>query len=178
MARDALRLRPATPGRARVRWCPSSRRVTFIGEITMPDTVNALSSETGLSADLIHKGLGAVLDFLRQHLGDEVYNRVQSAIPNAPDFLRSFEASPDGAGSGGLLGALTGLASKVLGGSAGDLAKLFESFSKLGLSAQQIESFLPKALEFLKAHLPADLIEQILSKIPALAKVAGGMDEA
>jgi hypothetical protein len=49
---------------------------------------------------------------------------------------------------------------------------LFESFNKLGFTSEQIEAFLPKAFEFLKAHLPADLVEQILAKLPALAKFA------
>jgi len=139
----------------------------------MADSPNALSSELGLSSDLVHKGLGAILDFLRQHLGDEMFNRIQAAIPNATDFLQRFESAPDESGGGGLLGALTGLASKFLGGGAGDLSKLFESFAKLGFKPEQIESFLPRALEFIKSHLPADLVQQILSKLPALAKAAG-----
>jgi hypothetical protein len=143
----------------------------------MADTPNALSSELGLSSDLVHKGLGAILDFLRQHLGEEMFNRVQAAIPNAADFLQRFESAPDASGGGGLLGALTGLASKFLGGGAGDLPKLLESFGKLGFKPEQIEAFLPRALEFIKSHLPADLIQQILSKLPALAKVAGETGE-
>src|SRR5689334_711248 len=136
----------------------------------MSDTVNALSSETGLSTDLVHKGLGAVLDFLRQHLGQETFDRIQAAIPNSADFLKGFESSPDAAGGGGLLGALAGLASKFLGGGAGELSKLVENFGKLGFKPEQIEAFLPKALAFIKSHLPADLFQQILAKFPALAE--------
>jgi Protein of unknown function VcgC/VcgE (DUF2780) len=149
----------------------------FMGDITMADTVNTLSSETGLSADLVHKGLGAILDFLRQHLGEETFDRIRQAIPGASEFLNRFESSPDGAAGGGLIGALAGLASKFLGGATGDLSKLLESFSKLGFKPEQIESFLPKALEFIRSHLPADLVEQILAKLPALAQVAGDKGE-
>src|SRR5690349_1486481 len=67
------------------------RPLTFIGGAAMPDTANALSSETGLSADMVHKGLGAILSFLRQHLGEETFERIQAAIPKATEFLNRFE---------------------------------------------------------------------------------------
>jgi hypothetical protein len=136
----------------------------------MPDTANAVSAETGLPTDMVQKGLGAVLDFLRQHLGEETFERVQAAIPNATDFLNRFESSAEAGGGGGLLGALTGLASKLLGGGAGELTKLAEGFAKLGFKPEQIEAFLPRAIAFIKSHLPADLFQQILAKLPGLAQ--------
>ncbi len=143
----------------------------------MSDTANAVASETGLSTDLVHKGLGAVLDFIRQHLGEETFERVQSAIPNASDFLNRFESSPEAAGGGGLLGALTGLAAKFLGGGAGDLTKLLETFAKLGFKPEQIEAFLPRAIAFIQSHLPADLFQQILERFPGLSPAAGANAE-
>ena len=139
----------------------------------MSDTANAVSSETGLLTDLVHKGLGAVLDFLRQHLSPEIFERVRSAIPNADDFLNHFESSPEGAGGGGLLGVLTDLASNVLGGGAGELAELMENFAKLGFKPEQIEAFLPRAVAFIESHLPVDLFQQILARFPSLAEVTG-----
>ena len=67
----------------------------------MADTANALSTETGLSADLVHKGLGAILDFLRQHLGEKTFASISQAIPNASEFLNGFQSSPDAGGTGG-----------------------------------------------------------------------------
>ena len=34
-----------------------------------------------------------------------------------------------------------------------------------------------QGLEFIKSHLPADLIQQIMAKLPALAQLAGGKAE-
>jgi hypothetical protein len=144
----------------------------------MSETASALSSETGLSADQVHKGLGAILDFLRQHLGEETFARIQAAIPNATEFLNRFESSPETAEGGGLIGALTSLASKFLGGGAGELTKLMESFGRLGFKPEQIEAFLPRALEFIHSHLPADLVRQILATFPALAQFAGAEAKA
>jgi hypothetical protein len=150
---------------------------TSEGDIPMSDAVNALASETGLSTDLVQKGLGAVLDFLRQQLGPETFERIHSAIPNAADFLKGFETSPDAGGGGGLFGALTGLVAKFLGGGGGELAKLMEAFGKLGLKPEQIEAFLPKAIGFIQSHLPADLFQQILAKLPGLIELAGSKAE-
>ncbi len=136
----------------------------------MSDTANALSSETGLSVDMVQKGLGAILNFLRQHLGEETFEQIQGAVPKATEFLNRFESAPAAEGGGGLIGTLTGLASKFLGGGVGELPKLLESFGKLGFKPEQIEAFLPRALAFIRSHLPADLVQQILAKLPALAK--------
>ena len=142
----------------------------------MSDTPNALSSETGLPTDLVHQGLGAMLDFLRQHLGAETFEHIQAAIPGAPDFLNQFRSS-EAAGGGGLLGALTGLAAKFLGGGAGELTKLLESFAKLGFKPEQIESFLPRAIAFIQSHLPPELFQQILAKFPSLTQITGASAE-
>ena len=107
----------------------------------------------------------------------ETFERVQSAIPNASDFLNRFESSPEAAGGGGLLGALTGLAAKFLGGGAGDLTKLLETFAKLGFKPEQIEAFLPRAIAFIQSHLPADLFQQILERFPGLSPAAGANAE-
>ena len=70
-----------------------------------------------------------------------------------------------------MIGALTGLAAKFLGGGTGDLAKLLESFQQTRVQARaDRRRYLPKALAFIRSHLPADLVEQILAKIPALAQ--------
>lgn len=82
----------------------------------MSDSANDLSTETGVSTDLTHKGLGAILSFLKQHLGEDTFERIQAAIPDASNFLNRFESSPESANGGGLLGSLTGLAARFLGG--------------------------------------------------------------
>jgi hypothetical protein len=143
----------------------------------MSEAANALSTETGVSTDLVHKGLGAILSFLKQHLGEETFERIQAAIPDASSFLNRFESSPEAAKGGGLLGTLADVAGKFLGGKAGDAGKLLESFGKLGFTPEQIEAFLPKALAFIQSHLPADLVQQILAKLPALAQLAGAKAE-
>jgi Protein of unknown function VcgC/VcgE (DUF2780) len=136
----------------------------------MSEFADKLSSETGLSSDLVHKGFGALLNFIKTELGPETFAKLESVIPGAGDAIQKFESSPDSA-QGGLLAMVSALAGKVFGGRTEDVAKLMESFSKIGLKPEQIETFLPKALALIKSYLPPELLELVLSKIPALAKL-------
>ena len=68
---------------------------------------------------------------------------------------------------------VSGLASRLLGGKAGEGAELLSSLSKLGFKPEQIESFLPRAFEVIKSHLSPELIQKILAALPVLAKLAG-----
>ena len=61
---------------------------------------------------------------------------------------------------------------RSVGGSGGG-AELLASLSKLGFQPAQIEAFLPKALEFIKNHLPPELIERVMASLPGLAHMAG-----
>ncbi len=142
----------------------------------MSEIANQLSSETGLSSDLVHKGLGALLNFIKQQLGPETFAKFEAAIPGAADFIQKFESSTT-ASSGGIGGLVAGLAGKLLGGRAQEAAKLLESFTQVGFKPEQVEAFLPKALEWIKSQIPPELLEKLLASVPALAKLAGSPAE-
>jgi hypothetical protein len=138
----------------------------------MSDLANRLAAETGISGEQAHKGLGALLTFIKEQLGDETFQKLEAAIPGAASMLSSFESS-EGASKGGLLETVTALAGKLFGGKAEGGAELLASLSKLGFQPGQIEAFLPKALEFLKNHLPPELVERVLAILPGLTSKAG-----
>ena len=138
----------------------------------MSDLANQLATETGVTGEQAHKGLGALLSFLKEQLGGETFQKLEAAIPGAASMISSFEAA-QGSSQGGLFGAVAALAGKLFGGKAEGGAELLASLSKLGFQPGQIEAFLPKALEFLKNHLPAELIERVMASLPGLAKLTG-----
>ena len=61
----------------------------------MSEIVNKLASQTGISSDLIEKGLGAFLSFLKKELGHESFTEVESSVPGAANTLKTFEESPE-----------------------------------------------------------------------------------
>lgn len=137
----------------------------------MSELVNELTTRTGISPELVQKGLGALLSFLKKELGEETFDKLQSSIPDASRLTSHYESSPESAPSqGGLFEMVSGLAAKLLGGQAGAGADLLSSLSKLGFKPEQIEAFLPKALELIKTYLPPELLQKIVAALPAIAK--------
>ena len=137
----------------------------------MADIVSSLSSQTGIDGETVKKGLGVLLTFLQKNLPPDLFGKLQTAVPGAPEMLSAYEADQGGTGSG-LLGMVSGLAGKLFGGKAGNGAHLLADLSRVGLSAEQIEAFLPKAFELLKEYVPADLLKQVKAALPTLATPA------
>jgi hypothetical protein len=135
----------------------------------MSETIGELASDSGLSLDQAKKGLGALLSSLKDALPAESFSRVQEAVPDAGHMMADAEESGQES-SGGVLGAITSTVGKLFGGGAPTaLAKL----TQLGFSPEQLQQFLPNALEFLKGKLPADVMERISSMIPGAKATAG-----
>jgi Protein of unknown function VcgC/VcgE (DUF2780) len=150
----------------------------------MSDLVNELTSHTGISPELVKKGLGALLSFLKKELGEETFDKLSTSIPEAPALTSHYESAPEPPEGvqphGGLFEIVSGLAGKLLGGKAGEGADLLSSLSKLGFKPEQIEAFLPKALELIKSYLSPELLQKILASLPLLAKflTAGAKQDA
>jgi Protein of unknown function VcgC/VcgE (DUF2780) len=147
----------------------------------MSDLVNQLTSHTGLSPELVQKGLGALLTFLKKELGEETFNKLENSIPGASALKTDYESAPapeGGASSGGgLFEMISGLAGKLLGGKAGEGVDLLSTFSKLGFKPEQIEAFLPKAIELIKTYLSPELLQKVLAALPMLAKLIASKKE-
>jgi hypothetical protein len=144
----------------------------------MPDLVNELATHTGLSPDLVQKGLGALLSFLKKELGPETFDKLESSIPQANALTTHYESAPEPEAAGPAQGSslfemVSGLAAKLLGGKAGEGVDLLSTLSKLGFKPEQIEAFLPKALELIKSHLTPELIQKVLAALPVIAKMLG-----
>jgi len=139
----------------------------------MADLITSLATQTGIDPGTVRKGLGALLSSLQGHLGPEAFGRVQAAVPDAPELIAAFE-SGKGATGPGLFGKAAQLAGNLLGGRAGGGANLLAMLSQAGLDTDQVQAFLPKALEQLRGVLPPDLFDQIQAVTPAPDQIAGG----
>jgi hypothetical protein len=131
----------------------------------MSETIRELASKSGLSIDEAKKGLGALLAAMKGILPTESFSKVQAAVPDAGQMMAGAEQSGQEP-SGGVLGAISSTVGKLFGGGDSTAAA---KLAQMGFSAEQLQQFLPNALEFLKARLPADVMERISSLIPAAA---------
>ena len=67
----------------------------------MSELVNELTSRTGISPELVQKGLGPLLSFLKKELGEETFGKLQSSIPDASRLTSQHESSAESHRSGG-----------------------------------------------------------------------------
>jgi hypothetical protein len=140
--------------------------------LTVADFLNDLAANSGISIDQAKQGMGAVLTALKSKLPANEFSQVQAAVPGADDLTAAAEAGKEPASSGGVLSAVKGMASKIFGGGAGAGAALLTQLQGLGLSADQLQKFLPAVLEFLKSKLPGGVMNKVSELIPAGEEVS------
>jgi hypothetical protein len=130
----------------------------------MADILTELASKSGISPDMAKKGLGTLLAALQHALPAESFAKIEGAIPGAATMVA--DAQAEGASpSGGLLGAIKDMASKLFGGG-GSPEALAAHFGKLGFAPDQLKHFIPQVVEFLKSKLPPDLMKHVSSLLP------------
>jgi uncharacterized protein (DUF2267 family) len=137
----------------------------------MSELITALQGRTGLDSDAVSKGLGALLNFLKEKLPPELFEKVEGALPQVQETIASFLSSDQ---ASGLLSKVGELVGGLLGSKAGDLPELFEMLSKSGLSLDQAKAFIPAAIEVLKEKLPDGLLDQIIERLPGLGQAISG----
>src|SRR4051812_39225918 len=98
----------------------------------MDEILQSLAAHTGISVETARTALGAVLGFLKGRLPENLASQLSTALPGSDDLAASAEENPQADG-GGMLGAITGLASKFLGGGAGDASKFLNTLAASGL---------------------------------------------
>jgi Protein of unknown function VcgC/VcgE (DUF2780) len=130
----------------------------------MADIASELASKCGISVDSAQKGLGMILELLKSKLPAESFSKISAALPGA-DSMMSSVADSGGQASSNVLGAVKGAVSKLFGGG-GAADALIANFGKLGMTPDQLQTFLPKVMEFLHAKLPANLMDQISGLLP------------
>lgn len=137
----------------------------------MDEILKTLAEHTGISVETARNALGAVIAFLKEHLPEGLSGQLMQSLPEANALASSFEENkaPE---SGGLLGAITGLAGKVFGDGGAGASKILAMLKQSGLSLDQIHAFVPKVLELIKEHLPAELYEKIVALVPGLGQAA------
>jgi hypothetical protein len=135
----------------------------------MADFLSDLAAKAGLDRDQAHQGLGGLLALLESRLGPDAFAHLKAAIPNSDSMLASAQ-DKIGPGGAGLVEGLKNLAGKLLGGGGPDLgAALQNHLSSAGVSADQLNNFLPKLREMLAGKLPPNVLQQIEEHLPGFS---------
>jgi hypothetical protein len=107
--------------------------------------IGSLVDTLGVSEDQATGGAGAVFKEAKNNMSSGDYSQLLNAVPGIDSLI---SAAPQAGG-------LAGKASSLLGGSAGSakgMAALADSFSKLGLSPDMVNQFVPVILDFVQSE--------------------------
>jgi hypothetical protein len=129
----------------------------------MSDVVSDLAAKCGITPEQATKGLGAILSFLKGAVPEETFKHVSAAVPDSEQMMAA--AGPHEEPSGGIVGAIKGVAEKLFG--SGPVAALMGKLSSLGITAEQAQSFLGHVMEHLKGKLPESATKHLTELLPA-----------
>ena len=107
--------------------------------------IGSLVDTLGVSEEQATGGAGAVFKEAKNNMSPGDYSQLLNAVPGIDSLI---SAAPQ-------TGGLTGKATSLLGGSAGSvkgMTALAESFSKLGLSPDMANQFLPVIMDFVQSE--------------------------
>lgn len=139
------------------------KRVPFLIALILVAVVSgpaspALAGETSLVTILMEAlgvtnaqaagGAGALFNLAETKLSAEDFGKVAAAVPEMDQLKR---AAPASAGLGDMLGGVSS-AFGGGGGTAGGLASLAGSFSKLGLDPAMVDQFVPVILDYVETN--------------------------
>jgi Protein of unknown function VcgC/VcgE (DUF2780) len=134
----------------------------------MADFLSDLASKSGLENDQVHQGVGALLTMLKSRLDPAALAHLQKAIPNSDQMVAGFEDKKQWS-SAGLIDAVKGAASKMLGGDQDPVTALKSHFASIGLSPDHLKALLPNLYDVLASKMPPQVLEQIKQHVPGFS---------
>ena len=110
------------------------------------ELISLLTSQLGVSEGQAKGGLGSILSFAKEQLGDTDFSSISGLIDGADGLMKD---APAAEGMGGMLGKVTSAlgAGEGLGG----LASLASQFKSLDLDSDMIKKFAPVVTGFLES---------------------------
>jgi hypothetical protein len=123
------------------------------------ELIQQLVSQLGVQEGQARGGAGLMFKLAKDRLGSGEFSQIAQNVPGAE------ELSKEAPKSGGMMGAIGGLASKLGGktGEMGNMASLAGGFSKLGLDSGMIGKFIPIVLSYVQGTGGSG-VKQLLEK--------------
>ena len=132
----------------------------------MNDIIATIASQAGLDTLQTQQGLGAVLSSLQQHVPDDVFSQLASAIPGSGQLMAQFRNLPQSGGPGQQFASA---ASALFGGTSDITSTLASSLGSAGFSLDAAGRFIPVVLSVIKGSLSPTIMQQMTGAVPALA---------
>lgn len=127
-----------------------------------------MAADSGMTQQQGEEATGGIFALVKKNLSEEQYNQIVSKIPQIDGLVnKEEETSKDraaGGGAGGLMSSLAGMAGGSGGASTGGgggntaaLTTLIGICGKYGISAKQVNAFLPQVVSLVKKQCGVDV---------------------
>ena len=115
------------------------------------DLVKLLAERIGIDETQARQGAGMVFSKAKEQLDGGDFEKLKGFVPDVDGMIDDApEADAEASGGGGLMGMVSGAASKFGMGGLASAADLSAGFSKIGISADKLGPFLTTILEFIE----------------------------
>ena len=104
--------------------------------------IGSLVDKFGVSEEQAKGGAGAVFKEAKNNMSPGDYSQLLSSVPGIDSLISK---APQ-------VGGMAGKASSLLGGSAGSMTGLADSFSKLGLAPDMVNQFVPIIMNYVQSE--------------------------
>jgi hypothetical protein len=119
---------------------------------------NQLTQNLSITPDQAKGGAGLLFQLAKNKLGGDDFGKVAGAVPGIEDMIKAVPSDGPGAMVGNVASSLG------VGGGLQDLAGLAGGFSKLGLSPDLVQKFVPIVLSFAQSK-GGDVVKNLLAGV-------------
>ena len=134
-------------------------------DITIESFVDDIAKRSNIDPAAAETAVGTILSAIQQEGNPSKVQQPFDHLPGAAELAQKYPVVP---GSGGDIGgALSGLASKVIGADAGVMVAALAQIEQTGLSIQQVKNIGGGLLSYIEDVNPA-LAKEVFDKIPSL----------
>jgi hypothetical protein len=139
--------------------------------ITIQSFVDEIATRAKIAPDAAETAVGTILFVIQAEGSATKVDELFQQLPGAADLAQK-HAVVAGSG-GGILGTLSGVADKVVGGDAGMLVAALAQIEATNLTMPQIKNIGTALLAYFKENADPDLVNQIVEAIPSLREYLG-----
>jgi hypothetical protein len=129
------------------------------------DQLLKMAADSGMTKEQGEAATGGIFSLVKKQLDSGDFNKIVKMIPEVEGLVKEHETSTkatttDAGGAGGMLGsamAAAGDKADTAGGSAGGIASLLASLSSKGVSAKEMNKFMPQVVTLVKTQSGVDI---------------------
>jgi len=129
--------------------------------------VDSIAVKAGIDTSAAETIVGTILSVVQQEGDPEKVAQIFGHLPGAADLARQ-HAVVEGSGGGGLLGSLSGMAEKLVGGRVGILLAAIAQIESTNVTVAQLKSVGSALIAYVTENTDPAIAKEVFDAIPGL----------